>query len=390
MKSNGDNSVLICAGIFWPEIGGPASYAKTLASKLASSQPVTVLTYSSVRRSNDADLPFAVVRVWSGWPKGLRHLIYFLQAFRLTRRHQIVFSMNAVSAGLPARFASRMFKRKFAVKIVGDAAWERAINNGTTSLLINDFQKSKRPGGLIGLLHWTQFQVCKGAHHIIVPSKYLSGIVAGWGIPAEKITVIYNGTDFVPSTLSKEEARKKLGISGNIILSIGRLVPWKGFRMLIKIMPKLGEINQFFSLIIVGSGPDRRNLELMIRNLGLDRKVRLAGKASHSELADYLAAADLFVLNTGYEGFSHQILEVMAAGVPLITTNAGGNVEIIRQGENGLMVKYNDEFNLIEAIRVLWNNPDIQERLVEEAEKTVKEFAPERMFNETISLLEHV
>ena len=80
----------------------------------------------------------------------------------------------------------------------------------------------------------------------------------------------------------------------------------------------------------------------------------------------------------------------MAAGVPLITTNAGGNVEVIRQSENGLMIKYNDEFNLIEAIRVLWTNPDIQERLVEEAIKTVKEFAPERMFNETISLLEHV
>lgn len=379
--------ILIATGIFSPDIGGPASYAHTVAERLAASGDVTVITYSSVRRSPiDAELPFRVVRVWNKWPKGIKHALFFFKMISHAQNCDVVFALNAVSAGVPARAAARMFKKKFVVKIVGDYAWERAIGAGKTSLLLNDFQRAPR-GGFAKVLHTIQFQVCKGAHAIIVPSEYLGQIVQGWGIPQEKIRVIYNGTDFTPSPLIKEEAKKKLGITGNIILSAGRLVPWKGFRMLIKIVPKLASVNQFFHIIILGDGPDRKNLESMVRNMGLERKVRLDGKKSRAELAEYLVAADLFVLNTGYEGFSHQVLEVMAAGVPLITTNAGGNKEIIHQGQNGFMVRYNDEFNLVEVIRTLWNSSEIQERLIAEGKKTAAYFSVEKMFDETTYLL---
>ncbi len=112
------------------------------------------------------------------------------------------------------------------------------------------------------------------------------------------------------------------------------------------------------------------------------RRVHLVGKKSHSELADYLAAADIFILNTGYEGFSHQILEVMAAGVPLITTSAGGNKEIIHQGQNGMMVKYNDEFNLVEVVRAIWGSPEMRARFIEEGKKTAAYFTVKNMYKE--------
>jgi glycosyltransferase involved in cell wall biosynthesis len=380
--------ILIATGIFSPDIGGPASYAQTVATRLAEFQLVTVITYSSVRRSaNDSKLPFKVVRVWARWPKGIKHGIYFIKMLQHVRSARMVFALNAVSAGVPARLAARMFKRTFMVKIVGDSAWERAIGKGKTSLLLNDFQRVPRHGWA-KILHMIQFQVCKGAHIILVPSEYLGQIVQGWGIPEDKIKVIHNGTDFQASTLSKEEAKKKYNLAGNIILSAGRLVPWKGFRMLIKILPKLASVNQFFQLVIVGDGPDRKNLEAMIRNMGLERKVHLVGKKSRADLADYIAAADLFILNTGYEGFSHQVLEAMAAGIPLITTNAGGNKEVIHQGQNGFMVKYNDEFNLIEVIRATWNSPEMRERFIEEGKKTAIYFSVEKMFDETIALFQ--
>ena len=384
------DGIIIATGIFSPDIGGPASYAQTIASRLSASRKVTVVTYSSVWSSSaDTQLPFRVVRIWSKWPKGIKHGIYFLKMFLEARNSQIIFALNAVSAGVPARLAARAFRRKFIVKIVGDSAWERAIGNGKTSMLLNDFQKTKH-SGWAGVLHKVQFEVCKGAHVIIVPSDYLCQIVRDWGIPESKIKVIYNGSDFKASSLSKEEARKKLGLTGNILFSWGRLVSWKGFRMLIKIMPKLAEVNQFFKLVIVGSGPDQSRLEAMIKNMRLERKVILAGKKSLTEVAEYLAAADIAILNTGYEGFSHQILEAMIAGVPLVTTNAGGNKEIIHQGENGIMVKYNDEFNLIEVIRAVWNNPELQEHFIEEGKRTATHFSVEKMFDETITLLSQI
>ena len=168
--------ILITTGIFSPEIGGPASYAKTLANRLKDSG-VMVLTYSSVFSfKDDKDQPYKIVRVWSKWPKGIKHLIYFFKALSLAKKSDAVFALNAVSAGVPAMYAAKMAKKKFFVKVVGDAAWEKATNSGKTQLLLNDFQGSKK-AGLIGILHNLQYKVCKNATGIIVPSQYLADMV---------------------------------------------------------------------------------------------------------------------------------------------------------------------------------------------------------------------
>src|SRR3989344_4310784 len=253
--------ILITTGIFPPDIGGPASYAMTLGKNALNGQQITVVTYSSkFSYSSDKELPFRVVRVWRKWPKGLRHLIYFFRVLSEAKKHDVLLSLNAVSAGVLALRAARIRKKKFFVKIVGDYAWEIAVNKKKSSLLINDFQDAAH-SGLIKILSKMQRRTCKKADGVIVPSEYLAGIVKKWGVAPEKIHIIYNGVDFNKSELTKEEARKKIGIPGNIIVTSGRLVPWKGFKMLIKIMPKILEVNQFLRLVIIGDGPEKKILE---------------------------------------------------------------------------------------------------------------------------------
>ena len=157
--------------------------------------------------------------------------------------------------------------------------------------------------------------------------------------------------------------------------------------MLIKIMPRLLEISQIFRLVIVGSGPEEENLKKIIKNMNLDKKVYLVGSKSREELADYLASSDVFVLASGYEGFSHQILEAMSSGVPVVTTAIGGNKEIMVQGENGFMVRYNDEFNLFEAIKTVWQDQKLKDNFIKEGKKTVQKFSIDRMIKETVELL---
>ncbi len=379
--------ILITTGIFPPDIGGPASYAMTMGKKAEGLAEITVITYSSkFSYPTDKELSFKVARVWKKWPKPFKHLAYFFKVLRLASKNDIIFSLNTVSAGLPALLAARIRKKKFFVKIVGDYAWEIAVQKNKSSFLIGDFQEATKTGW-IKLLAGVQYWVCRKADGVIVPSQYLADMVKGWGTKSEKIHVIYNGVDFKKSELTKEEARKKIGIPGNIILSSGRLVPWKGFRMLIKIMPKLLEINQFLRLVIVGDGPEKKTLDSMVKNMGLDRKVFIVGRKSQEDLAIYLAASDMFVLNSGYEGFSHQILEAMAAGIPVIASAMGGNKEVISQGENGFLVRYNDEFNIIEAIKGLWQSPEFREHFAREGLETVKKFSVEKMVEETIKLL---
>lgn len=379
--------LLIATGIYEPDIGGPASYAKALGYAASSIHRVTVITYSSRwNYHSDREQPFAVVRIWRYWPKGIRHGIYALRLLMLARRHDTILALNAVSAGIPARLAARWLHKKLFVRVVGDYAWEMAIQRGNTTLLINDFQKEAHTGW-IGFLHRQQIAIGKAANGIIVPSAYLADIVQGWGIAREKIEVIYNGVSQTPISISKEAARKKIGITGNLLVSVGRLVPWKGFRMLIKIMPQLLQINQFFRLVIVGDGPDMGVLQAMVRNLGLERKVTFLGKKHGQELQDVMSSGDIFVLNTGYEGFSHQILEAMACGIPVITTAVGGNREVIRQGENGFLVKYNDEFNLIEGIKTLWQMPELRQEFIEQGRLTIQQFSVNTMVSHTLKFI---
>ena len=247
--------------------------------------------------------------------------------------------------------------------------------------------QNKKISGKFSRLKKIQIKVCQSSDKVIVPSKFLAKVVEQWGVKDKNINVIYNGTDFKPLAMEKEMARREIGISGNIILSAGRLVPWKGFKMLIKIMPELLKDDQFVRLVIVGDGPEMENLEVMKNNMGFNNKVYLVGQKSQEELKTYLAAADMFVLNTAYEGFSHQLLEAMAVGVPIVTTNAGGNPEIIKQGENGFMVKYNDELNLTEAIKAIFDHEDIREKFIERGKKTAEKFTVKKMAEETTSLL---
>ena len=271
---------------------------------------------------------------------------------------------------------------------MGDYAWEIAVNKKKSSLLINDFQNTAQKG-FINILAKTQRKVCLKADGVIVPSQYLAGIVKKWGVPSDKIHVIYNGVDFKESELTREEARRKIGIPGNIIISSGRLVPWKGFKMLVKIMPELLKISQFFRLVIIGDGPDKKQLESMVKNMGLERKVYIVGKKSREEMAVYFAAADMFVLNSGYEGFSHQILEAMAAGVPVIASAVGGNREVIEQGRNGFLIKYNDEFNLIEAIKGMHQSLELRDEFAAEGRETIVKYSVEKMIEQTFALLEN-
>ena len=197
-NSQHSNRILITSGIFPPDIGGPATYAELLANELnVRGFNVCVLTYSKQffcsQHSHDNSHyshRFKIIRVWSKWPKGIKHLIFGIKLLGLARKYDIIYALNVWSAGLPSLIVSKIFKKKFIIRIVGDYAWEVGVGKSKVSILIDDFQNSKK-SGWVSILFKLQGWICKKADTVIVPSKYLAGIVRGWGIPEAKIKIIY-------------------------------------------------------------------------------------------------------------------------------------------------------------------------------------------------------
>jgi glycosyltransferase involved in cell wall biosynthesis len=141
--------------------------------------------------------------------------------------------------------------------------------------------------------------------------------------------------------------------------------------------------------VIVGDGEERERLEAKVADLQISRHVWFTGSLSKDALGATVKAADVFVLNTAYEGLSHQLIEVMDIGTPIVTTKAGGNTELITDGVNGFLVEFNNNAELSEAIARVINHPESRERIVQSARGRSKEFSKEKALEEIVSLFKH-
>ena len=177
------------------------------------------------------------------------------------------------------------------------------------------------------------------------------------GIPAEKIQVVGNGVDtekFFP--MDKREARGKLSLPPDapLLISVGGLVERKGFHRVIDCLPALLASYPRLQYLIVGGasaeGDMRAALEAQVTRLGLTEHVKFLGAWPSRKLRLPLSAADVFVLATRNEGWANVFLEAMACGLPVITTNVGGNREVVCRDDLGAIVPFDDQAALIAAI----------------------------------------
>ncbi|MBL7045968.1 MAG: glycosyltransferase family 4 protein [Parcubacteria group bacterium] len=365
--------VLVATGLYPPEIGGPATYSKTLNEKLPGHGfSVVVLPFSSVRK----------------FPKLIRHAVYFIGVLSKGRHADLIYAQDPVSVGFPSALVAFILRKRFIVKIVGDYAWEQGVQRFGVSDSLDEFSLNKsKSHRMVGLLKKIEFFVARRAEKIIVPSEYLKKIVSRWGIPKEKVEVIYNSFNGLEDPGNRDTVRGLLHFKGTLITSVGRIVPWKGFMTLIELMPKIIKEIPDAKLLIIGAGPDEEKLQKRVEELDLGERVSLTGALPHDVLLRYLIASDMFVLNTSYEGFSHLLLEVMALGLPIVTTNVGGNPELIENGKNGMLVPFDDKQALRENIVKVVKTQSLKDKLIREGLKRVEDFNEDRMIKETIKAL---
>ncbi|OGG43072.1 hypothetical protein A2841_01490 [Candidatus Kaiserbacteria bacterium RIFCSPHIGHO2_01_FULL_48_10] len=366
--------ILIATGLYPPEIGGPATYSQCLEELLPlHGRAVSVLPFSRVRK----------------FPKIIRHIVYFFLILREGWHSDVIYAQDPISVGIPSMCAAFLMRKTFLLKIVGDYAWEQATQRFAFSGTPEDFQTATvHP--VARLLRALERLVARRAKAVIVPSKYLGKIVRLWGVPQKKLQVIYNGIESLGETGNKMVLRGLINFHGKLLISVGRLVPWKGFGVLIEALPHLREQFPDLKLLIVGSGPQLPLLEQKAQELHLENEIIFTGALSRDVLIRYIRASDVFVLNTSYEGLSHQILEVMAVGVPVVTTAIGGNPEVIEHEKNGFLIKPNDLTALVRYTGDLLQHAQLRAKIVSAGKRTVLGFSNEKMVAETSTFLKKI
>lgn len=198
-----------------------------------------------------------------------------------------------------------------------------------------------------------------------------------------KISTIHNGIDLENfekslihfSTQYKARIKEQLFSASTddfIILSIAALHPRKGLNYLMEAFKKIHIKNPKTKLVIVGEGPERKNLTKLIKILELDNEVMLIGEQSN--IPHILKSSDLFVLASIKEAFGLVLLEAMAAQIPVIASEVGGIPEIIQNHKSGILVEPTNIEDLTTSIKTIMDNPALRQKLTYVAHHRVKNF----------------
>jgi glycosyltransferase involved in cell wall biosynthesis len=365
--------VLIVSGIWPPDVGGPATHAPEVADFLrARGHEVEVLTTAA---AEPAPRPYPVRWIPRRLPAAGRYAGGAVLAARASRRAEVVYSTGMIGR---TRVGALLGRAPRVVKLTGDPAYERALRYGLTTLPLDAFQRS-RGGARIAALKAVRSMAMSGARLYVCPSESLRRIASGWGLVSpERLRVLPNPVA-VPELGDREELRRRHGFAGPTLVAAGRLVPQKALAVAFEALRECEGV----ALVLAGDGPERERLEASARGL----PVRFLGAQPRETVFELLAAADAVLLSSTWENFPHALVEGLAAGTPVIATEAGGVAEIVGDGVNGLLVPPQDPAALAGAIRRFFDDETLRDRLRAAARGSVAGYVPERIYEQLESLL---
>jgi glycosyltransferase involved in cell wall biosynthesis len=197
------------------------------------------------------------------------------------------------------------------------------------------------------------FIVCIGAYarsqlmHLSPASQWHKFEICPLGVDPER---------YVP-------ARRPATVRPFTILCVGRLTPAKGQRILIEACRQLHQSGRQLRLVLVGSGPDEDQLKSAVAANGLEHLVRFTGALNQTEVRAWYAEADAFALASFAEGIPVVLMEAMASGIPCVSTRITGIPELIRDGEDGLLVTPSDSDELAAALARLMDDAPLRHYL---------------------------
>jgi glycosyltransferase involved in cell wall biosynthesis len=323
------------------EVGGAQTYVASLLPALVAEFDVMVAAHGTGPLRDAAQAAgarFVPLRSLRRPINPLRDLLALVELIRLLRRERPdILHTSSSKAGVLGRLAAAV--AGVPIRIFTVHGWAFAAHSGLASRLYRWADRLMR--------RLTTVTICVSAQ------GRLEGLAART-CDAERTLVIPNAVDVAAAPRSSLYDRKR-----PLIVAVGRLRAPKDFPTLIGALGRLPRDS--FDGLIVGTGPDRPQLEGEISALGLSDRVRLAGE--RHDIPELLATADVFVLPSRSEGLPVSVLEAMAAGLPVVASRVGGVPELVQDGKTGLLVEPGDPEQLAGALGRLAADRRLRHRL---------------------------
>jgi len=295
---------------------------------------------------------------------GYRHLLRAGRLFALLRRHRFdILHTHLCHANVLGRVVGRLAGVPVVVStthVAEPRRWHLLLERGTASLVDRVVAVSEAVG-----------------RYMIEQAR----------IPAEKVLVIRNGVDPSRFRVPRGEFRQREGIPADrlLVTSVGRLHEQKGLGWLLEAARLVVSEWPEVRFLVVGEGPERKELLRLRDRAGLEEYVRFLG--FRPDVPQILADSDVFVLPSLWEGLAIALLEAMAAGLPVVVTDVEGVREVVTDGETGLVVPPADAGALSSALGRLLSDPGLRKRLARAGrERVIRHFGWGKVVSDTMAL----
>lgn len=359
-----ERSILIVSAEFPPAVGGVGAYAYAVACAFHErGRAVKVLAARDTpeTRAFDARQPFSVQRM----PEPGAMLVR--QAARLHAMRKAIGQAD-VGVVLATEWRVGLWASLFAQR----SGKPFLVTAHGSEILLALNRRWRAP-----LARWAY----RRAKHVMADSRYARDLVLELGVPAEHVQVVLLGayvTNRSPDQARMHALRERWGLAGRrVLLTVARLVPRKGHDVVLRALPEIVKVSPETLYVIVGDGDQRSELESLAGELGVADYVRFAGHVPDEIRDAFLDECDVYLQpsrrdrNT-IEGFGLSLVEAMARGKPVIAMAHGGILDILRDGDNGLLIEVDDAVGLARAVVDLLASPDRAATLGAHARDTVK------------------
>jgi glycosyltransferase involved in cell wall biosynthesis len=314
---NDRKKIILAAGLFTPDIGGPATFAQILFSELVkdTSLKIKVVAYGEVGNEEN------ITRISRRQNIFLRYLKYFLVLKKEIKKADVLYAFDLISVGVPCALIKLLNPRiRFIVRLGGDHQWERALGKGNCADTLEKYYTEKKFSVGEKLIFVLNNLVLKLADKIIFNSEYLQDIYLHkrGGVQAGKCEVIKNiqaKPSFLQAKTEKSESIK--------ILYAGRLSAVKNLSRLVEAtaIVKNDLAEQKIILEIVGEGPEEQKIKDLIKKNILTKEIILESRLSREKMAQKIAVCDLAILVSLSELNSNFFAEAYALSKPIIMTD---------------------------------------------------------------------
>lgn len=360
--------ILLVSGIYFPDIGGPATYIPTLAKGLIDRgfDVVTISLSDEVEVNRPAE-PWKRLFITRNQNKIIRAL-KLIKAIRGEARESSIVFLNGLF--LESALALWGLKCRTTAKIVGDPVWERAKNNAATTYSIDEY--ATRFNGLKAYIQRKAFNLALiQFDNLTVPGESLAKNLKDWGIDKE-IRIISNGVKCFETIKLSEEFD---------VISLARLVTWKRIDLLIEACAEAK-----LSLAVVGDGPERENLETLAKIKGCN--VKFFGHLDRNDSINLLQRSSVFALLSTYEGLSFALVEAMMAEKKILVSDIPGNTAVIEDGIDGVVARnYAPKDIAAQLLTLIAVTPTISEMAIRARKKAGIHYCEERQVAEMIKLI---